>query len=236
MSQLTKNRFDYELLGTDTKIVVQQKTSEIRSRMNKAATNIMEIGERLIAVKEQLGHGHFLNWLEAEFSWGETTAKRMMGVVTAFKSTKLDDLQIAPSALYLLSSDSTPEEVRDRFIEQAKEGKKVTHAEVKKVVHAERLKSEPSIVTKEEYEDEIVDTETGEVFDDASKKKKKEYGGISPKAMMPVRGHSKPDPKVALELPRANPKASARTLLSIFDNDYLREVIKELEKGIAERN
>ncbi len=143
--ELEKNSFDYDVLDDGAKIVVQQKTSEIRSRMNKAATNIMEIGERLIAVKDQLGHGHFLDWLEAEFDWTQQTANNMMRVAKMFKLPNFSDLPIGPSALYLLASDSTPEEVRERFIEQAKEGEPVTHAEVKVAVR-------PVVVSKEEYE------------------------------------------------------------------------------------
>lgn len=176
MTMIATQQFDYEALSESTKIVVQQKTSEIRSRMNKAASNIMEIGERLIAVKEQLGHGQFREWLTAEFAWDERSAQRMMKVATTFKSDNLSDLALAPSALYLLASDATPQEVKDRFVQKAQDGEQVTHAEVKQAVQVTR--ATPQVVSKAEYEGEIVDEETGEVFEDASRKRRKYGKGV----------------------------------------------------------
>ncbi len=73
-----------------------------------------EIGSRLIAVKDALGHGRFGRWLEAEFQWSEPTAERMMRVADTFKSVKLTDLNIGQSALYMLASPSTPAPIRHR--------------------------------------------------------------------------------------------------------------------------
>ena len=50
---------------------------------------------------------------------------------------------------------------------------------------------------------------------------------ISPRALKPVRGHSKPDPKTTLELPH-DPVYAARALMSVFDSDYLRKLVREL--------
>ena len=42
--------FDYDLLDSETRIVVKQKTGEIRERTKRAADDIVAIGERLIEV------------------------------------------------------------------------------------------------------------------------------------------------------------------------------------------
>ncbi len=55
---------------------------------------------------------------------------------------------------------------------------------------------------------------------------------IAADAHMPIRGHSRPAPMVALDLPKDNPKAAAAALLSFFDADYLRKLIKELERQL----
>ena len=52
-------------------------------------------------------------------------------------------------------------------------------------------------------------------------------GGISPNAMMPVRGHSTHQPKVALELPH-DPHWAARAVLSAMGQDFARALITEL--------
>ena len=133
MSDLAR-KFDYETLGPDTRAVVQQKTTEIRDRMGRAAQNIVEIGERLIAVKKKLVHGQFGDWLESEFEWTDRTARQMMAVAERFKSETVSDLGIGAKALYLLASPSTPDEIRDHFIAEAESGKPVTHAAVKQAI------------------------------------------------------------------------------------------------------
>lgn len=132
--------YDYSRLDAETRQVVEQKTTEIRDRMGRAAQNIVEIGQRLIDVKARLPHGQFGRWLEDEFGWEHTTAARMMRVASKFGN--LPNIDIAPSALYLLACDSTPDEVRDEFIEQAKAGKKITHKAVQAMV--KRVKSKSS--------------------------------------------------------------------------------------------
>ena len=52
-------------------------------------------------------------------------------------------------------------------------------------------------------------------------------GGISPNAMMPIRGHSTHQPKTALELPH-DPHWAARAVLSAMGHDFARALIKEL--------
>ena len=36
----------------------------------QAAQDIIDIGQKLTEVKQQLGHGNFRNWLTTEFEWG----------------------------------------------------------------------------------------------------------------------------------------------------------------------
>ena len=52
-------------------------------------------------------------------------------------------------------------------------------------------------------------------------------GGIARNAMMPIRGHSSPTRKTALELPH-DPHWAARGLLSAFGVDFVRSLITEL--------
>ena len=92
----------YASLNVETRIIVQQRTSEIRTLMRRTAQDIVEIGLKLSEVKARLGHGHFYTWLRAEFAWSESAAVKFMQVAERFKSVNFTDLNIAPSALYLL--------------------------------------------------------------------------------------------------------------------------------------
>ena len=116
--------FDYTSLDSDTASFIRQQTGEIRALMRRATQDIFEIGAKLMEIKAKLGHGNFLAWLEAEFSWTERTARRFMSVAEQFadKSDLVSDLDFAPTALYTLASPSLPEEARVEAIERAKSG------------------------------------------------------------------------------------------------------------------
>ncbi len=110
---------------------------EIRKRLRRSVQDIVEIGLRLQECKSILGHGAFLQWIEAECELGERMAQHFMNVADKFKSENISDLKIAPSTLYLLASDSTPEEVRDKALEEARNGARVTQQVVREWLKAD---------------------------------------------------------------------------------------------------
>lgn len=126
--------FDYNSLDVETRIVVIQRTQQIKERIRRTAQNILEIGQKLIEVKGWLGHGNFKDWAKAEFDWDIRTAQRFMSVAVAFKSDNLSFFNFAPSALYLLAAPSTPAEVRQKVLDRAKVGEVITYAKAKKAV------------------------------------------------------------------------------------------------------
>ena len=125
--------FDYKILNPTTRIVVQQHANEIKTLMRRTAEGIINIGQRLLEVKEQLDHGSFEIWLKSEFNWGLWTARKFMQVTRQFKSVKFTDLSIDASALYLLAAPSTPEAVRQEALKRAEKGEAITHAKVKAI-------------------------------------------------------------------------------------------------------
>ncbi len=132
--------FDYASLDIETRVLVRQHTREIKERMRRTAQDIIEIGQKLIDVKERLGHGKFGLWLRLEFEWTDRTARQFMRVAEAFKSENFSDLNFAPSALYLLAAPSTPDEVRREALERAYQGESITHAKVKRLVAGRKMK------------------------------------------------------------------------------------------------
>lgn len=103
--------------------------------MRRSAQDIIDIGHKLIEVKEQLGHGNFRAWLKAEFDCSIKTAGRFMQVATQFKCANLACLNIAVSALYLLARPSTPEKARKQALELAKKGENITYVKAKEIVN-----------------------------------------------------------------------------------------------------
>jgi len=134
--------FDYTILSSDSRTVVQQYAYEIKSLMRRSAHDVINIGQKLVEVKEQLGHGHFEAWLRAEFNWGQWTARKFMQVTRQFKSVNFTDLSINASALYMLAAPSTPDSVRQEALERAGQGEVMTRAKVKAIAsrHGEAIK------------------------------------------------------------------------------------------------
>lgn len=127
----TRKNFDYASLDTATSQFLQQQTGEIRALMRRTAQEIIEVGQKLIDVKERLGYGQFEGWLQAEFDWTQMTANRFMNVAKQFESNKLLDLSIAPSALYVLAAPSTPAAARTEALARAEAGEPISHKAAK---------------------------------------------------------------------------------------------------------
>ncbi|MFB2772659.1 DUF3102 domain-containing protein [Pelatocladus sp. BLCC-F211] len=143
--QLTQEKgFNYAVLTPQVRILVQGKTSELKSLMRRSAQDIIDIGQKLTEVKQQLGHGNFRAWLKAEFDWSVRTAARFMQVAIQFKNANLAHLNISISALYLLAKPSTPEKARKQALEIAKEGENVTHTKAKVLISRNQESAQPN--------------------------------------------------------------------------------------------
>lgn len=125
--------FDYAALDAETRIVVQQRTIEIKALMKRAASDIIEIGRKLIEVKSRLPHGAWLPWLRSEFTWSEDTAGRFMSVARRIPEIP-HGAEFDAKALYLLAAPSTPESAREEAIARAEEGKKITYSAVRDLI------------------------------------------------------------------------------------------------------
>lgn len=81
----------------------------IRVLGKRVAADIVEIGQRLIAVRETCGHGCHSPWLDKEFGWKESTAYNYIAVAERFtgKLPTVGTLLIDASALYLLAATTS---------------------------------------------------------------------------------------------------------------------------------
>ncbi len=145
--------FDYETLDLDTRSFVQTKTTEIRILVKQTAQGIIEIGQRLIEVKERLPHGEFLPWIRDEFGWSRETAHRFIHVAENFPQIA-HCVQFQMRALYLLASPSTPESARDEALTLAESGERITHQAAQEIIakhkaEAEAAKTEAKAAQKE---------------------------------------------------------------------------------------
>lgn len=149
--------FDYDHLSPDVRTEVQEHTTRLHELERRTGEGIIEMGQRLIAVKARLGHGQFGAWIDAEFGWSEPTAQRFMRVSEVFQNRQIDGFQT--SALYALASGNIPEHIRERFIDVAEAGRPVRHKDVQEAIAAHREEEQRrNTVT--------VDADTGEVVED----------------------------------------------------------------------
>lgn len=155
--------FDYGTLDLDTRSFVQTKTAEIRILVKQTAQGIIEIGQRLIEVKERLGHGNFLPWLQGEFNWSLQSAKRFMNVAETFGQNQ-QIVDFYPSALYLLAAPSVPEEVRQEALTLSESGERITHAKAQEIIakHKAEVKAAQQAITT--LEEQIKSLEAGQVI------------------------------------------------------------------------
>lgn len=128
--------FDYASLPVAVRDTIQQHTDDIRQRGKRMAGDIVAIGQAARRVKEQLGHGQFSAWVNAEFreefGWSYQTLNRFMQVSQHFENSQIENF--GKSALYLLAQNSTPEEAREEARERAAAGETITHQVAREIV------------------------------------------------------------------------------------------------------
>lgn len=135
----TKKGFDYASLDAEISQFIQQQTGELKALAQRTVQGIYEIGQRLLLVKQKLGHGCFLNWLDTEFGWSERTAQRFMNVAEILKdklqdkSVNLSNFNFDFTALYYVTAPSTPEQAREEVFARAIAGERITYTTAKTI-------------------------------------------------------------------------------------------------------
>jgi hypothetical protein len=134
--------FDYSPLEKKVADEVQSAAERIRQSLKRTTDSIIEVGQELIAVKAALPHGKFGPWLRAEFAWTERTAQNFINVAERFgpESEIISDLKIDPTAAYLLSAPSAPDQARQVAIERAEGEEQITAKLAKEILAKERRK------------------------------------------------------------------------------------------------
>lgn len=141
--------FNYAELDSETRAAIQQNTTEIKSLMRRTSQDIIHIGQKLRAVKQQLEHGRFRKWLKAEFDWSVSASTKFIQVSEQFKCVNFTHLNIANSALYLLAAPSTPEVARQEALRRASSGETITYSKAKVITQKYKkvIQPEPESTT-----------------------------------------------------------------------------------------
>lgn len=125
--------FNYDTVPEPVAVQAREAAQRIKLRLRRSAEDIIEIGRDLLAVKDRIGHGNFLAWLDAEFSMAERTARKFMEVAKVYGSKSAQYADLQPQALYELAAPKTPLEVREEIERMIEAGEVVTKATVTKL-------------------------------------------------------------------------------------------------------
>jgi hypothetical protein len=231
-TELIQLAFDYDQLDTETRIVVRQRTTEIRERLRRTAQDIVEVGQRMTEIKDRLPHGQFGPWLSAEFGMSEGHARKMMQVSRAFGQNDHYD-RFAPTALMLLAAPGTPEEARAEALEAAAAGEPISTKMAEGIVakhkpatiqpsrgvskaarpperrEADELDAEPLSAYEQQVAAQAAPVAVEGDDDDAEDE-------VSPPALTPIRSAPAPTPapaEVIAELPAVAPAPPPPPLL-----------------------
>ncbi len=86
--------------------IIAKAPAAIRLLGRRVVADVVEIGQRLIAVRERI-QGEFVQWLEREFGWSAVQAYKLTDVAKSFLPYGNEAATIDISAIYLLSAPST---------------------------------------------------------------------------------------------------------------------------------
>lgn len=133
-----------------TEFNIEKTTAEILILKDQTAQNIIEIGKRLIEVKENLEHGEFKSWLKKKVKFTERSAQRFMQIGREFSNaTSLSHL--GSTKLFLLAG--LDEEDRKELI-QENNVEDMTTRELEQVVR-EKKEITKQLKIEQEYSNEL---------------------------------------------------------------------------------
>ena len=128
-----RSRFDYDKLASSIQHSVRQEVVAIKRLIEKGASDVVQIGLRLLFVRNSIGRKDFQEWLRAEFSWSQSVASKYMCVARVFGSC--DSVTgFQSSALYLLARKRVPREARQEAMRLASGGELITKASAQAIV------------------------------------------------------------------------------------------------------
>jgi len=122
--------FDYSAVPSAQAVALRQQAKRIRERIRATTISVIEVGRDLLATKQNLPHGLFIPWVEAECGVTIRTAQLYM-TAAAFAEGKSEMVsRLTPTALYRLAAKTTPAEVVTTVIQKLNSGAVVAEQEV----------------------------------------------------------------------------------------------------------
>lgn len=127
--------FDYDSVSSSVATFLRGQAERIR---RQCTGSVIQVGKALIESKRHLSHGGFLRWVEAEVGIPVRTAQGYMRVASWASGKCAIVAHLAPSALYLLSSDGVPEAYVVDVISRLEAGERIAPSAIREELKAFR--------------------------------------------------------------------------------------------------
>ena len=169
MTEITTTGFDYDKLDEETAGQMRSFAFHGQTMFRKTQIQfIAEFGELLSDARKVLanhGDGTFIKWATSEFDLGKQTIYNYLNAWDRCLSNGWTNPGLlSVSALYLLTTDSTPSAIRTKTERLTAANKTVTKADVQRLIEAQpkpvAKPAAPAITTEDSGEDWLPDDDT----------------------------------------------------------------------------
>jgi hypothetical protein len=128
--RLAASQFNYASVPRSLVSDLQAQAKLIKNMIAKTTEGIIEVGRSLIAIKQQLDHGQFIDWVEMEVGISKRTAQSYMAIARLFETKGATVALLPPTTAHRLAGISAPVEVVDHVLDRAGSGQIVPVGEV----------------------------------------------------------------------------------------------------------
>jgi hypothetical protein len=128
--------FDYSGWQPQLADAARAAAATIRRHMERSVASMVEAGECLRAIKDQLPHGEWQAWLAAEFVMSDRMARHLLQVAEAFAGKTEIISVLSPTGAIKLAA--APAAARTAVVERLQAGEKMTVADISSATRAEK--------------------------------------------------------------------------------------------------
>lgn len=154
--------YDYELVPEEYRDEVRRSAMSIKFRLKRAAEDILIIGQELKNTKSRLLYGQYTQWLDIEFGLSIRMAQRFVNVLERLGSRNDIMSFLPPTALYMLSAKSTPDEAIEEVEKRIQNGHRIGVSQVQAVIREVKKRVNTVEIEGEVISAETVDDETND--------------------------------------------------------------------------
>jgi len=126
------DRYDYSRLPDELRSQAMLAQGTVVEGLSSAVRRVVEAGQALSWAKSELPHGEYLPWVQQACGLKPRYAQQLIKAAEWVNAQHAAHLDAVPDAttLFLLSADTTPEDVREWFMERCADGDPPSRKEV----------------------------------------------------------------------------------------------------------